>query len=52
MQQNKGLVRATKYRLPMELIYYEACLSEELAIRREKKLKTGYGRIYLQRRLK
>jgi putative endonuclease len=32
MQHNKGLVTATKYRLPMELFYYEACLSDKLAI--------------------
>ena len=50
-RHNKGLVRATKDRLPMELIYYEACLSENNAIAREKQLKTGFGRAYLKRRL-
>ena len=38
---NAGQVSATKYRLPLELIYYEACLSKDLAIAREKQLKTG-----------
>ena len=50
-QHNNGLVKATKYRLPMELIYYEACMNEENAIAREKQLKTGFGRAYLKRRL-
>lgn len=48
---NKGLVDATKYRIPMELVYYEACLSEEKAIAREKQLKTGFGRLYLKNRI-
>jgi putative endonuclease len=50
-KHKKGLVTATKYRLPIELVYYEACLSEEKAIAREKQLKTGFGRAYLKRRL-
>ena len=36
----------------MELIYYEACLNEKDAFRREKYLKTTYGRRYLRNRLK
>ena len=47
-----GLVVATRYRRPLSLIYYEACLRREDAIQREKKLKTGFGRAYLKRRLK
>jgi len=50
-EHNNGLVISTKYRLPMQLVYYEACLSKELAIMREKQLKTGFGRAYLKRRL-
>ena len=49
---NKGGVDATKYRLPMKLVYYEACLSQNNAIKREKTLKTGFGRKYLKARLK
>ena len=49
---NKGLTISTKLRRPFELIYYEACLSKNGAIRREKQLKTGFGRAYLKRRLK
>lgn len=47
-----GLVESTKNRRPLQLIYYEACLSKEKAILREKQLKTGFGRAYLNRRLK
>jgi len=45
-------VKSTKIRLPINLVYYEACLSRNSAIRREKQLKTGFGRLYLKRRLK
>lgn len=51
-KHNKGQVLATKHRTPLKLIYYEACLEKELAIAREKQLKTGFGRAYLKRRLK
>ena len=50
-QHQSGLVDATKYRLPMQLVYYEACLKENKAIAREKQLKTGFGRAYLRKRL-
>lgn len=51
VKHKKGLVQATRNRLPINLIYYEACLSQEKAIEREKQLKTGFGRAYLKRRL-
>ena len=35
----------------MELVYYEAGLDKESAIKREKQLKTGFGRAYLKRRI-
>ena len=41
----------TRKRLPVELIYYEACRSLAAARLREKQLKTGYGRGYLRKRL-
>lgn len=46
-----GLVKVTKMRRPLVLIYYEACLSKVDAVTREKSLKTGFGRSYLKRRL-
>ncbi|HRY36251.1 MAG TPA: GIY-YIG nuclease family protein [Candidatus Magasanikbacteria bacterium] len=46
-----GKVEATKIRRPLELVYYEACKSEKLAIKREKYFKTGYGRRFLKERI-
>jgi putative endonuclease len=51
-QHNKGLVESTKQRRPVELIYYEACLNQEDAVRREKYLKTYLGKMFLRKRLK
>ena len=50
-KHNKGQVEATKNRRPFRLVYYEACLLKEGAIKREKSLKTGFGRSYLRRRI-
>lgn len=50
-KHSKGLVEATRTRRPLTLVYYEACLSKEKAIIREKQLKTGFGRADLKRRL-
>jgi len=47
-----GRIVSTKKRLPIDLIYYEACLNKRDAFRREKYLKTTYGRRYLKNRLK
>jgi len=51
-QHKKGLVDSTKDRRPLNLIYFEACLTQEDAIHREKYLKTHYGRMFLKNRLK
>jgi putative endonuclease len=48
---NLGKVESTKYRMPLNLVYYEACLSKEKAIKREKQLKTGFGRSWLKNRI-
>ncbi len=50
-EHNRGLVEATKGRIPLEIVYYEACLNEKKAIEREKILKTGFGRLYLKKRI-
>jgi putative endonuclease len=50
-KHSKGLVQATRFRRPLELIYYEACLSKDKAIKREKYLKSGFGRRYLKGRI-
>jgi putative endonuclease len=49
---NKGLVASTKNRRPLELIYYEACATQQDALHREKYLKTAYGKRYIKNRLK
>lgn len=48
----KGLVQSTKDRRPLKLIYYEACIDQRDATKREKYLKTYHGRTFLKRRLK
>lgn len=50
-EHNKGLNKSTKYRKPLVLIYYEACLNKKAAIKREKYLKTMWGNNYLNKRL-
>ncbi len=44
----KGQVRSTSHRRPLRLVYYEACLSEADARRRERYLKSGKGSRGLQ----
>lgn len=51
-QHSKGEVESTRDRRPLSLIYYEACVSQEDAIRRERYLKTHYGKMFLRKRLK
>jgi len=51
LQHSGGKVSSTKFRRPLKLIYYEACLSKEKAVRREKYFKTGFGRRFLKMRI-
>lgn len=51
-QHKKGFVTATQNRRPLVLIYYEACLSKEEALNREKYFKTYRGHMFLKNRLK
>ncbi len=51
-EHNGGKVISTKNRGPFELIYYEGCTSKEDAFARERYLKTGMGKRYLNNRLK
>lgn len=51
-EHNRGLNFSTKPYRPWKLIYYEACLNEEDAKRRESYLKTSQGGRLLKRRLK
>ncbi len=49
---NSGKVQSTKHRGPFSLIYFEGCLNQQDALKREKYLKTHYGKMYLGNRLK
>jgi len=51
-EHNQGLSLFTKRYKPWKLIYYEACLNEKDARRRERYLKTSQGTRLLKRRLK
>ncbi|MEK7508728.1 MAG: GIY-YIG nuclease family protein [Patescibacteria group bacterium] len=50
-EHKKGLSFATSFRLPLKLIYFEGCLNQDDAKRREHYLKTTQGRRFLGLRL-
>ena len=50
-EHNQGLVSSTRNRRPLHLIYYEACLNETDAIKREKYFKNGFGRRFINNRI-
>ncbi|MEK7598363.1 MAG: GIY-YIG nuclease family protein [Patescibacteria group bacterium] len=52
LKHNRGLNQSTRPYLPWKIIYYEACLNEKDAKRRERYLKTTQGRRLMKRRLK
>jgi putative endonuclease len=49
---NSGQVLSTKRRIPFELIYWEGCLNERDAAKREKYLKSAWGKRYIKGRLR
>jgi putative endonuclease len=51
-QHNQGKVESTKNRRPLKLIYYEVCLNQQDATKREKYLKTYLGKLFIHKRLK
>ena len=51
-EHNSQKVPSTKYRVPLEVIYYEVCGNMYDAQAREKYLKTAMGKRYLKNRLK
>jgi putative endonuclease len=51
-EHNLELQRATKHRIPFEIIYFEGCVNKQDALNREKYLKSGLGKRYLKLRLK
>ncbi|MBI3589733.1 MAG: GIY-YIG nuclease family protein [Candidatus Liptonbacteria bacterium] len=50
-EHQSGKSQSTKSRLPMKLIYFEACTNENDAKRREHYFKTTGGRRFLAKRL-
>lgn len=51
-QHKRGLVDATKYRLPVKMIYCEIFISKKDSLREERFLKSGKGRERLKELLK
>jgi putative endonuclease len=50
-KHNTSSVQSTKARTPLSLVYFEACLNEKDARRREHYLKTTQGRRFIGLRL-
>ena len=51
-EHNSGYTKSIRHKGPWRLIYYEACLSLDDAVAREKYLKSGMGKRYIRNRLK
>ncbi|MEI7742054.1 MAG: GIY-YIG nuclease family protein [bacterium] len=51
-EHTSGKVHTTSRRLPVKLVYFEACLSKAGAEARERYFKTGFGRKYIKERIK
>ena len=50
-EHNSGHVESTKSRIPFKLIYWEGCMSQKDALKREKYLKTAWGKRYIKNRI-
>ena len=51
-EHNSGEVKSTKNRRSLSLIYWEGCLTKNDVLKREKYLKTAWGKRYIKNRLK
>src|ERR1035437_6421193 len=51
-EHSSGAVISTRNRLPVKLVYYEASCNQQDALRREKYLKTAWGKRYVKTRLR
>jgi len=49
---NQGKVPSTQNRIPLKLVYWEGCLRQDDATKREKYLKTAWGKRYIKNRIK
>ncbi len=52
LEHNSSMVPSTRRRIPLDLVYYEACRNKADAMHRERYLKTAYGKRFLKNRLK
>ena len=50
-EHNSGISRATKGRIPLKVVYYEFCLNLKDATKRERYLKTTWGKRYIKNRI-
>lgn len=48
---NRGKVLSTKKRRPLKLVYFEGCLSQKDALKREKYLNSAWGKRYIKNRI-
>jgi putative endonuclease len=51
IQHNLGSVASTKNRRPLKLVYWEGCLNQTDATKREKYLKSSWGKRYIKNRI-
>ncbi len=50
-EHKSGNILSTRNRLPLTLVYWEGCLNQQDATRREKYLKTAWGKRFIKNRL-
>ena len=50
-EHNLGISSATKGRIPFKLVYYKFCLNLKDAMKRERYLKTTWGKRYIKNRI-
>ena len=50
-EHNSGRVSHTKNKYPLRLVYWEGCLNQRDAAKRERYLKTTWGKRYIKSRL-
>jgi putative endonuclease len=51
-EHNAGASKATKARIPLKHVYYESCMNYKDATKRERYLKTTWGKRYIKNRIK
>jgi putative endonuclease len=50
-KHNIGQVPSTAKRIPLNLVYWEGCINQTDALKREKYLKTAWGKRYIKNRI-